>query len=111
MSYWISTISISVVLVISALSYLFHAPTIDGIKELGFPNYFRLQLIVLKLLAVLVLLYPAMPIQYKEWAYAGVALFFITAIVAHIAHGDSYLITVLNVIFIFVLLVSRYHLK
>jgi len=110
MTYWISTIAICAVLALSAFTYLFHKPTIIGIRELGFPDFFRLQLAVLKLLAVALILIPAVPILCKEWAYAGAVLFFITAIVAHTAHKDSYLITVLNVVFILILGLSRYTL-
>jgi len=110
MIYWISTITLCVVLALSAFTYLFHKSTINGIRELGFPDFFRVELAVLKLLAVVLILLPAVPIQCKEWAYAGATLFFITAIVSHTAHKDSYLITVLNVAFILILGLSRYTL-
>jgi len=82
-------------------------PTIDGIKELGFPSFFRVQLAILKILAVVVLIVPIVPAQLKEWAYAGAALFFLTAIVAHIANKDSWLILIVNIIFILILFVSN----
>ncbi len=99
------------VLALSSASYIFHAPTITGVRELGFPDFFRIQLAVLKIAAVIVLLAPSLPIQFKEWAYAGAALFFITAIVAHIAHNDSHLITLANIVFLVLLAMSNYYLK
>lgn len=110
MIYWVSTILIGVILSLSAASYIFHGPTIQGVRELGFPDFFRIELAVLKILAVLILLLPSMPIQIKEWAYAGTALFFLTAIVAHIAHKDSIWIFLLNIAFVVMLGVSRYFL-
>jgi hypothetical protein len=50
------------------------------------------------------------PFQVKEWAYAGVGLFLITAIVAHIAHQDSWAITFINLFLILLLVVSNYSL-
>lgn len=87
--YWVSTTLVSAFMLVSAYTYFFHNLTIEGFRELGFPDFFRIQLAVLKILAVVVLLLPVIPIKYKEWAYAGVGLFLITAIVAHVAHNDS----------------------
>ena len=105
-AYWISTSLISAILLWSATTYLFQASVIEGIKALGFPDFFRIQLAVLKILGVIVLLLPNLPVQLKEWAYAGIGLFFITAIVAHVAHKDPLIINVLNVLFILILVTS-----
>lgn len=106
--YWISTIFISVCLLVSAFTYFFHKNTIEGVKALGFPDFFRIQLAVLKITAVLVLLVPAIPLQFKEWAYAGVGLFLLTAIVAHIAHKDPIGITVINLALFAALVISNH---
>lgn len=108
--YWISTGIVSTMLLWSSYSYLFNKGTIDGIRELGFPNFFRIQLAVLKLIALVILVFPQVPIQIKEWAYAGSGLFFITAIVAHTAHKDSIFISLINVLFIGLLIVSNIYL-
>ncbi len=105
-TYWISTIVLCVFLLWSAYTYLLSKSTIEGIKDLGFPDFFRIQLAVLKLAAVVILLTPQVPIAVKEWAYAGVGLFFITAIVAHFAHKDPIFINVINLILIVILVVS-----
>jgi len=106
--YWSSTVLISLFLIWSAWSYIYSKPTIDGVRELGFPDFFRVQLAVLKLIAVAILLLPQIPLPIKEWAYAGAGLFLITAIVAHTAHGDPLFISLINVALILLLLVSRY---
>ena len=93
----------------SAASYLLHPPTIIGIRQLGFPDFFRIQLAVLKIIAVPVLLISAFPIPIKEWAYAGVALYLITAMVAHSAHKDPLILNLLNVVFFILLIVSYMH--
>jgi len=94
--YWTTTTLISLFLLWSAYTYIFSKATIDGVKELGFPDHFRIQLGVLKIVAIIILLVPQIPIQYKEWAYSGVVLFFITAIVAHTVHKDPFIITIIN---------------
>lgn len=109
MLYWIPTGLVCAMLVASALAYLFHGATIVGVRELGFPDHFRIELAILKLVAVVVLLVPQVPLLAKEWAYAGVALFFVTSIVAHTAHGDSWLLNLINVVFLALLIMSRYY--
>ena len=108
--YWITTILISVFLLISSYTYFFSKSTIIGLRDLGFPDFFRIQLGFLKLVAVFVLLVPKVPIYAKEWAYAGVGFFLITALVAHVAHKDPPAITFLLLIIFGVLIASRYTL-
>ena len=56
---------------------------IDGIKHLGYPDYFRVMLTVFKVLGAIALVLPLVKGRYKEWAYAGFAIVFISAAVSH----------------------------
>ena len=110
-AYWISTILVSLMVAVSAATYLFHPATIDGVRELGFPDYFRFQLAVLKGVACVVLAAPIFPAQVKEWAYAGVGFFLLTAIVAHTAHGDPPVLSLVSVFFFGLLVLSNISLR
>lgn len=110
MIYWITTVLVSALLLLSTASYVFHQGTIEGVRALGFPDFFRLQLAVLKFAAAIVLILPVIPVVVKEWAYAGVALFLLTAIIAHLVHKDSFLITLVNLFFLGLLFTSRAYL-
>ena len=105
--YWSSTALVSAMVLLSAFTYFFHEPTIKGVRALGFPDFFRIQLAILKLIGATVLLLPHVPLPVKEWAYAGIGLFFITAIVAHTAHGDSIVLSLISVVFFALLVVSN----
>lgn len=110
--YWSSTVIVSVFLLLSSYSYIFSKSTIDGIKELGFPDFFRIELAVLKFIAAILLIIPMAPLQLKEWTYAGVGLFLLTALVAHIKHKDSIFIMVLLVVLMGgVLMVSNIYMN
>lgn len=104
--YWLTTVLLSLFLLWSAYTYVFSKATIEGVKELGFPDHFRIQLAILKIIAVIILLVPQFPVWLKEWAYVGVGLFFITAIIAHTAHKDPFIITIINLILIAILATS-----
>ncbi len=108
--YWSSTLLVSLMLLWSAYGYLFHKATIDGVRDLGFPDFFRVQLAVLCMIAVVVLLIPQVPVKIKEWAYAGAGLFFITAFIAHVAHKAPFVISAINLIFLGLLVVSNIYL-
>lgn len=55
----------------------------EGIKHLGYPEYFGNALVLFKVLGVLVLIIPQIPKRVKEWAYAGFAFDFIFATISH----------------------------
>ena len=55
----------------------------EGIKHLGYPEYFGNALVIFKVLGVLALVIPQVPKRVKEWAYAGFAFNFIFATISH----------------------------
>jgi hypothetical protein len=55
----------------------------EGIRHLGYPEYFGNALVVFKVLGVLALVIPQIPKRVKEWAYAGLAFDFIFASISH----------------------------
>jgi len=57
----------------------------QGISHLGYPDYFRVELAVFKVLGALALILPMVPARVKEWAYAGFAIVLISACVSHTA--------------------------
>jgi hypothetical protein len=54
----------------------------EGIRSLGYPEYFGTMLAISKVIGALVLMVPAVPAKYKEWAYVGFAIDFIAAFVS-----------------------------
>jgi len=55
----------------------------EGLRHLGYPEYFGTALVVFKILGVLALVIPQVPNRVKEWAYAGFAFDFIFASISH----------------------------
>jgi len=110
MTYWLSTIFLCLFLLWSAYTYIFSKSTIKGVRELGFPDFFRIQLAILKIIAILILIIPQTPMQWKQWAYAGVFLFFVTAIIAHAVHKDPIFINLINAVLLVILIVSNVYL-
>ena len=104
--YWVTTVLVAVFLAISAGTYVLHQPTIEGVGELGFPDFFRIEMATLKAMAVPVLLIPQIPIRVKEWGYAGVAFFLVTAMVAHQAHRDPIALNLVNLLLLGLLITS-----
>jgi hypothetical protein len=55
----------------------------EGIRHLGYPDYFRVMLTVFKVIGALILILPFVKGRYKEWAYAGFGFSFIAAAASH----------------------------
>ena len=55
----------------------------EGIRHLGYPDYFRVMLTVFKVIGALLLIIPFVKGRYKEWAYAGFGFSFIAAAASH----------------------------
>ena len=83
--FWIATIIIALVEgVMPALTSQTEMAK-EGIRHLGYPEYFGNALVVFKILGSIVLVVPQVPRRVKEWAYVGFAFDFIFATISHAA--------------------------
>ncbi len=106
-TYWISTAIIAIMMSFSAYSYFTNPMVKQGFLHLQFPDYFRIELGIAKLLGAFVLLVPFHS-RIKEWAYAGFTITFISAAIAHLASGDPAQNTIMPLVFIIPLAVSYF---
>ncbi|SHL13671.1 DoxX-like family protein [Chitinophaga jiangningensis] len=83
--YWLAKVFISFFILFSAWFSYTHA---EDLRQLGFPDYFRIELVIAKVLGAIVLLLPITPLRVKEWVYAGFMIAMISALIAHICSGD-----------------------
>ena len=79
-------------------------------EHLRFPDYFRTELVIFKILGLIVLLIPQIPIRIKEWAYVGFGIVLISASVAHFNTGDPVLHSLEPLGFLILLVISNIYL-
>ena len=108
--YWASTLIIGLMMCFSAYSYFTAQEAIDGFKHLGYPDYFRIELGVAKIIGALLLLIPQVPNKLKEWAYAGFAIVFVSASITHYHIGDPTKNIAMPLVFLALLLISNLYL-
>jgi len=104
--YLISTGLVVLGMVMSFFNYLFNPVMVAGFEHIGFPNWFRVELGIAKLLGALALGIPAVPARVKEWAYACFFINFFSASLAHYFAGDPVLNQVTPLILLGILIVS-----
>ena len=78
----------------------------EGIRHLGYPEYFGNALVIFKILGVLVLVIPSVPKNVKEWAYAGFGFDFIFASISHFAVDGINFQSFFPLIFLVILAIS-----
>jgi len=107
--YWVTTSIIC--LFASSAIFMNSKMAIEGTTHLGIPRWLGLEVSIGQLIGLVLLIIPAVPARFKEWAYVGFGIMYITATVAHIAVGDPFSNTVMAIIFFGLLLVSytSYH--
>jgi len=80
----------------------------EGIRHLGYPDYFGVMLVVFRLLGVIVLIFPQIPVRIKEWAYAGFAIEFLSASVSNTITDGFGVYSILPIITLCILLTSYF---
>ena len=86
--FWIVTALFCLQIGFTAYAQLSLPQVAEAFTHLGFPDYFRVELSLAKLLGVVLLLAPV-PARLKEWAYAGFAITLGSALIAHLSVGDG----------------------
>jgi hypothetical protein len=104
--YWTATAIVAAVMLGSAYYFAFNDNVKDAFAHLGLPNYFRIELSVAKVLGALALLIPGIPGRIKEFAYAGLTIVLVSAIIAHASSGDG--IASLDPLFFLSILIVSY---
>jgi len=105
-THWILTAIVALMMYYSAFAYLTNPQMAGAFKHLGYPDYFRIELAIAKMIGATLLLIPVAP-RAKEWTYAGFIIVFISAFVAHTCSGDPVNYRIMPVIFL-ALLVGSY---
>jgi len=104
--YWLAKVFISLFIFFSAYYSYSHA---TDLQQLGFPDYFRIELVTAKCIGGVLLLIPQTGRYLKEWIYAGFCICMVSAFIAHACSHDpvSRLIFV-GVDFVLIILCIRY---
>ncbi|PRX54263.1 DoxX family protein [Flagellimonas meridianipacifica] len=87
--YWVATVWLSLGMVSTGIVQLIPLDEeVEKMTQLGYPLYFLTIIAAWKLLGVIAVLIPKLPIA-KEWAYAGFAFLMSGAIFSHLAVNDG----------------------
>jgi hypothetical protein len=87
--YWIATVWLALGMASTGIVQLLKVKKeVDMMTHLGYPAYFLTILGIWKLLGVLTVLMPKLPLL-KEWAYAGFFFAMSGAVFSHLASGDG----------------------
>jgi hypothetical protein len=109
-TYWVTTVIVALMMFFSTYSYLTKDEMRQAFHHLGYPDYFRIELAVAKFIGAVFLLVPV-GARIKEWIYAGFAVTFISAFIAHTVAEDPASVRIMPLIFLVLLVISytTYH--
>jgi hypothetical protein len=111
--YWVATIWLALGMVSTAAVQLLKMKEgqggADSMAHLGYPTYLLTILGVWKILGVVTVLIPKLPLL-KEWAYAGFFFTMTGAMFSHIAVGDS-VTAILPSLLLLVLTLTSWYLR
>lgn len=87
-TYWLTTGIVAAGMLVSFFNYMFNPVIKTGYAHIGFPDWFRVELGIAKLLGGIALIVPTISGRIKEWAYFGFFVNFFSAVLAHYAVND-----------------------
>ena len=102
--YWVTT---SIICLFASTAIFMNSEMAkEGTQHVGIPRWLGLEISIGQLIGLVLLIVPAVPARFKEWAYVGFGILYLSAINAHIAVGDPLGNTILAAVFFGLLLIS-----
>jgi hypothetical protein len=105
--YWSATGIFSTFIFFTGIAYFIDPQFIEIFEHLGFPDYFRIEIGIAKILGVIALTIPSISVRVKEFTYIGFSIMLISGGIAHYNSGDS-AGKIINALVFFTLLVISY---
>jgi len=102
--YYLTTGILSAMMLFIAFETLTKPEVKVSMAHLGFPDYFRIELGITKIIGAILLWLPIRLL--KEIAYIGFAIMFVSASIAHYAVGDPANKVIAGIVFFAILIVS-----
>ncbi len=82
--YWITTGALGL-FILPGIFYINSQMAIEGTQHLGLPEWFRWEASIASFLGGLALVLPFINKRLKEWAYVGLGITYISALIAHLS--------------------------
>ncbi|MEY2646261.1 MAG: DoxX family protein [Sediminibacterium sp.] len=102
--YWVTT---SIICLFASTAIFMNSEMAkEGTQHVGIPRWLGLEISIGQLIGLVLLIVPAVPARFKEWAYVGFGIMYLSAINAHIAVGDPLGNTIMAAVFFGLLLIS-----
>ncbi|WEK35015.1 MAG: DoxX family protein [Candidatus Pseudobacter hemicellulosilyticus] len=106
--YWITTIIIFLWMGLMPALTGHSEMAKEGIRHLGYPDYFGTVLVFFKVAGSLALVVPQVPYRLKEWAYAGLTFDIVWAMISHLAVDGAGLMAFSPLLVLAILLASYF---
>lgn len=105
--YWVSTVALAL-FILPGIFFINTPMAIEGIRHVGpFPEWFRLEVSIATFLGGLVIALPWFGSRLKEWAYVGIGIVYISALIAHLVVDGFVAVSIMPVV-TFAILATSY---
>lgn len=104
--YWVST-GLLALFILPGIFFMNSEMALEGTKHLGLPNWLHAEVGIGQFIGGLILIIPIISARIKEWAYVGVGIVYLSALVAHLSVDGFIAMSFMPLVF-FVLLIISY---
>ena len=104
--YWVTT-GLLALFILPGIFFMNSPMALEGTRHLGLPNWLHIEVGIAQFIGGLILILPFFGRRLKEWAYVGVGIVYLSALIAHLSVDGIIGMSFLPIVF-FALLVCSY---
>ena len=108
--YWVTT-GILALFILPGILFMNSAMALEGTKHLGLPNWLHVEVGIGQFIGGLILIIPFINARVKEWAYVGIGIVYLSALIAHLSVDGFIAMSFLPLVFFALLIISYIYFR
>ena len=108
--YWVTT-GLLALFILPGIFFMKSEMALEGTKHLGLPNWLHVEVGIGQFIGGLILIIPVINARIKEWAYVGIGIVYLSALIAHLSVDGVIAMSFLPLVFFVLLIISYFYFR
>lgn len=103
--YWATT-GLLALFILPGIFFMNSPMALEGTRNLGIPQWLHVEVGIAQFIGGLILIIPIISARIKEWAYVGVGIVYLSALIAHLSVDGFIAMSFMPLVFFALLIIS-----
>ena len=108
--YWVTT-GLLALFILPGIFFMNSEMALEGTRNLGLPKWLHVEVGIGQFIGGLILIIPIISARIKEWAYVGIGIVYLSALIAHLSVDGFIVMSFMPLVFFALLIISYIYFR